>query len=110
VRNSREPVFNLATVMTKLLDAGLPLPAVLRAVTDAPRAVLGLPEPWPAADCAIRHATVFRITGVGPPGRRYVDAAADTAEPRQHLVPVATIRNEVSRPVPAPGGAAESVA
>jgi dihydroorotase len=101
-RNINGPVYDLATVMTKMIDCGMPLPEVVRRVTVHPRRLLGLEDPWLAADGLIRHATVFRMTEEVPPGRRYVDAGGTVLRPRQHVVPVATIRHGVARAVAPP--------
>jgi dihydroorotase len=97
VRNVDGPVHDLASVMTKLIDCGMTLPEVIRCVTVHPRQVLGMTDPWLAADGTIQHATVFRVTGDTPPGRRYVDATGKVMTPGTHLVPVATIRHGVER-------------
>jgi len=98
VRNIGGPVFDLATVMSKLLHCGMPLTAVIDAVTHAPRATIGLDEPWLGPNGAIRHATLFDVTNDAPDGRRYVDAVGSTFEPSEHLVALATISHGVSRP------------
>lgn len=97
VRNIRGPVFDLATVMTKLLDCGVPLIDVVTAVTDHPREVLGIREPWLNESGAIGHATLFRLAEHAPAGRTYVDAHGKTLSPQRHIVPVATIRHGVPR-------------
>lgn len=99
VRNIDGPVFDLATVMTKLLDCGLTLSEVVRCVTANPRRTIGIDDPWLGRDGTIRHATVFRVTEQAPPGRRYVDAAGTALQPRRHIVPVATIQDGLPRPV-----------
>ena len=99
VRNIAGPVCSLAAVMTKLLACGMELVDVVRAVTTAPRQVLGADEPWLDADGAVRHATLFRVDAVPPPGRVYVDAAGNQIDCPQHLVPVATIVDGHYRPV-----------
>jgi dihydroorotase len=98
VRNIRGPVFDLATVMTKMLDCGLPLLDVVAAVTANPRRVLRSDEPWLHADGRIRHATLFRLTERAPSGRAYLDAGGKALEPLRHIVPLATIRDGVARP------------
>jgi len=107
VRNIDGPVFDLATVMTKMWDAGMPLTDVIAAVTATPRRILrsgrpaagGLPaeRPWRDGDGRIRHATLFRVDGTAPAGRRYVDAAGTAITPDRHIVPVATIRDGAVR-------------
>lgn len=97
VRNIHGPVFDLATVMTKMLDCGMPVAEVIRCVTVNPRRTIGADEPWLAADGTIRHATVFRLATHAPAGRRYVDANGTPLEPTTHVVPVATIRDGVAR-------------
>jgi dihydroorotase len=86
VRNIAGPVFDLATVMTKLLHCGMGLPALIDAVTTAPRATLGLPDPWLDADGRIRHATVFTVDPAAPAGRHYVDSVGHTISPQRHIV------------------------
>jgi predicted amidohydrolase len=90
-------VHDLATVMTKILDCGMPLPDVIAAVTSRPRAMMGAPRPWLGEDGAIRHATVFEIRERAPQQRRYVDASGAEQSPSNHIVPVATIVNGVWR-------------
>jgi dihydroorotase len=97
VRNINGPVFDLATVMTKMLDCGLPLFDVVTRVTANPRRVLSADEPWLHHDGRIRHATLFRLADRAPAGRTYVDASGKTLEPHKHIVPVATIRDGVAR-------------
>ncbi|MGH3375460.1 MAG: amidohydrolase/deacetylase family metallohydrolase [Actinoallomurus sp.] len=96
IRNIGGPVHDLATTMTKLLACGLPLDAVVAAVTDHPRAVLRTPEPWLGAGGAVRHATVFRMTAdpppsVAPPHRIYRDALGVERRPASYVVPLGTI-------------------
>ena len=98
VRNIGGPVFDLATVMTKLLHCGMSLPGVVDAVTRAPRETIGLDEPWLGPNGEIRHATLFDVTDSAPAHRRYVDAVGATIEPGQHLVALATISGGVARP------------
>jgi dihydroorotase len=97
VRNIDGPVHDLASVLTKLIDCGMTLPEAIRGITSHPRRVLGMTDPWLAADGTIRHATVFRVTRHAPPGRRYVDATGQAMTPSDHVVPVATIRNGLMR-------------
>jgi dihydroorotase len=99
VRNIHGPVFDLATVMTKMLDCGMPLSDVIRCVTVSPRRTIGAEEPWLTPDGTIRHATVFRLATHAPASRRYVDAKGASREPTSHVVPVATIRDGVARAV-----------
>jgi dihydroorotase len=91
VRNIGGPVHDLATTMTKLLDCGMPLEAVVAAVTDRPRGVLRMPEPWLEPDVTVRHATVFRLSPSAPPHRTYRDATGTERTPATHIVPVATV-------------------
>jgi dihydroorotase len=102
VRNIDGPVHDLATVLTKLVDCGMPLPDAIRAVTTHPRAIIDADTPWRAADGTIAHATVFRVTGTPPPGRDYVDATGQPMAPTEHVVPVATIRDGVLRQLDQP--------
>jgi dihydroorotase len=97
VRSIGGPVYDIATVMTKLLSCGMPLEAVIAAVTDSPRSTLGLDEPWLAPDGAIRHATLFSVTGDAPAGRRYVDAVGNEFSPPTHIAAAATIRDGALR-------------
>ncbi|HEX3786661.1 MAG TPA: hypothetical protein VHW44_02265 [Pseudonocardiaceae bacterium] len=99
IRNIAGPVYDLATVMTKLLHCGLSLPEVIRCVTTAPRDTIGVQEPWLTPDGLIRHATAFRVTEQAPSGRRYLDASGNPIEPDRHIVAIATIRDGVTRPV-----------
>ncbi len=92
-RNINGPVYDLATVMTKLLGCGLSLPDVVQRVTANPRRTLGVQQPWLDAGGRIVHATVFRVAPQAPPGRTYVDASGNTQHPDQHIIPMATIRN-----------------
>lgn len=85
VRNLHGPVYSLATVMTKMLDCGMMLPAVVEAVTYAARETLGMQEDWLAADNTIRHATVFEVGGTAPPNRTYVDSVGKPVHPKVHL-------------------------
>jgi dihydroorotase len=91
VRNIDGPVFDLATVMTKLHALGLPLPDVVRAVTRTPRRILGEDDPWCDEDGRVRHATLFRVDTSAPPGRRYQDAAGKAIAVERHLVPIAVV-------------------
>ena len=98
VRNIDGPVFDLATVMTKLVFCGMPLPAVVEAVTTAPRRTLGMELPWLEGDGVVRHATLFRISDEAPAGRWYADAMGHPVAPAQHIVPVATVVDGRFRP------------
>ncbi|NUR90420.1 MAG: amidohydrolase/deacetylase family metallohydrolase [Nonomuraea sp.] len=107
VRNVGGPVFSLAATITKLLACGMPLPGAITAVTDAPRRVLRLEEPWLAADGFVRHATIFRIADEP---RTYRDSRGVERQVARQVVPVATIRDGVLRPCPeraAPGTVAD---
>lgn len=99
VRNVDGPVYDLATVMTKMLDCGMSLSDVVQRVTVNPRRVLGVDSPWLGADGFIRHATVFRVSDVAPVGRLYVDAGGVPLSPARHIVPVGTVRDGVFRSV-----------
>jgi dihydroorotase len=98
VRNIDGPVHDLASVLTKLIDCGMPLPQAIRCVTTNPRQVLGLADRWLDPNGAIRHATVFRVTRQAPSGKHHVDATGQLMTPDEHVVPVATIRDGVLRP------------
>lgn len=97
VRNINGPVFDLATVMTKMLDCGLPLLDVIAGVTTNPRRVLAADEPWLYQNGGIRHGTLFLLAKQAPAGRSYVDAGGKAVQPRAHIVPIATIRDGVAR-------------
>jgi dihydroorotase len=91
VRNIGGPVFDIATVMTKLLYAGMPLESVVGAVTKGPRETLGLVEPWIADDGTVTHATIFELSDTAPSGRRYVDPDGTMTEPARHIVATAAV-------------------
>ena len=94
VRNIGGPVHDLATTMTKLLACGMPLKAVVAAVTTTPRAgAAGSAARGSADDGAVRHATVFRLTARRRPAACYRDATGAVRDPGSHIVPVATISN-----------------
>lgn len=97
IRNVTGPVYNLATVMTKLLDCGLSLPDVVTAVTDAPRRAISAETPWRTPEGSVLHATVFDVLDVAPPSRSYRDAGGVEGHPTAHIVPVATIVDGVWR-------------
>lgn len=97
IRNVDGPVYNLATVMTKLLDCGLSMADVIAAVTTAPRRAITAETPWRTPEGTLLHATVFDVLDHAPPSREYRDAGGVTAHPAQHIVPVATIINGVWR-------------
>lgn len=87
IRNINGPVFDLATVMTKLLHCGMPLPEVIAAVTSRARRVLREPPPdWVDGE-KVLAATVFRLTDIAPASRRYVDAGGKPVPVTRHLVP-----------------------
>ncbi|WP_159085759.1 amidohydrolase/deacetylase family metallohydrolase [Aeromicrobium chenweiae] len=100
VRNINGPVFDLATVMTKMLTCGMSLAAVVRAVTEAPRETLRLVEPWRGDGGRLHHATLFTLGDEAPEGRRYVDAGGKPITPTQHLVAQATVTAGTPRPCP----------
>jgi dihydroorotase len=92
VRNADGPVYDLAGVMTKMLDCGMDLPAVIAAVSTAPREVLRQPgPPWVRQDGAVAQATVFRMTDRPPAGRHCVDAMGRVLEPTRHVVPIGVV-------------------
>ncbi|MDX3234354.1 hypothetical protein PV392_01360 [Streptomyces sp. ME03-5709C] len=93
VRNIDGPVFDLATVMTKLLDAGLTLQEVVAGVTDTARERIGAEDEWLGADGLVRHATVFQVTDQPVAGRVYRDASGHTWQPARHVVAVGTVRD-----------------
>ena len=86
VRNVDGPVFDLATVMTKMLDCEMPLTALIDAVTHAPRETLDLPEPWLGERGEVRHATLFEVSENAPGGRTYLDSVGTAMHPREHVV------------------------
>lgn len=96
VRNIGGPVFDIATVMTKMLHCGMPLPAIIEAVSRSPREILGLVEPWIADDGTIRHATIFELSETAPAERRYVDPNGTTVEPAQHIIASASVVDGVT--------------
>lgn len=93
VRNIDGPVFDLATVMTKLLDAGLTLQEVVAGVTDTARERIGAEDEWLGPDGLVRHATVFQVTDQPAAGRVYRDASGHTWHPARHIVAVGTVRD-----------------
>jgi dihydroorotase len=102
VRNAAGPVYDLAGVMTKMLDCGMDLPAVIEAVTAAPRRVLRQTAPsWIRPDGRVVHATIFRMTDHPPAGRHCVDAAGRVLSPTRHIVPVGIVVDGTYRPVEA---------
>jgi len=97
IRNVAGPVYNLATVMTKLLDCGLSVADVIAAVTTTPRRTIAADTPWRTPEGALLHATVFDVLEDAPASRQYRDTDDVTADPSQHIVPVATIIDGVWR-------------
>lgn len=97
VRNIDGPVFDIATVMTKLLDCGLPLLDVIVAVTSAPRRILDMDSVWLGPEGIIQHATLFRLAERPPAGRTYIDAGGNASYPHKHIAAVATIRAGIAR-------------
>jgi dihydroorotase len=61
VRSIDGPAYSLASVMSKMLALGMPLPEIVRAVTRTPRSIMGVDHPWLAEDGTVRHATLFRL-------------------------------------------------
>lgn len=100
VRNIGGPVFDIATVMTKLLYCGMSLSSVLSAVTEAPRATLGLVEPWRNNTGELQHATIFSLTPEAPRSRRYLDTLGNTFSPSEHLVALGTVTDKTLRVCP----------
>lgn len=78
VRNVDGPVYSLAAVMTTMLSLGMPLPEIVRAVTQTPRSIMGADRSWLADDATVRHATLFRLSD-------------HTIAPRQRIEPVAIV-------------------
>lgn len=105
VRSIASPVFDLATVMTKMLFCGMSLASVIRAVTDGPRATLGLAEPWRGHGGQLHHATLFTLDDEAPEGRRYIDAAGKSFSPTVHLVARGTVSDGIVRACSSTGGA-----
>lgn len=97
VRNIDGPVFDIATVMTKLLDCGLPLLDVIVAVTSAPRRILDMDSVWLGPEGIIQHATLFRLAERPPAGRTYIDAGGNASYPHKHIAAAATIRAGIAR-------------
>ncbi len=105
VRSIASPVIDLATVMTKMLFCGMGLPSVIRAVTDGPRATLGLAEPWRGEGGQLHHATLFTVDDEAPEGRRYIDAAGRSFSPTAHVVARGTVSDGTVRVCSSTGGA-----
>lgn len=97
IRNITGPVYNLATVMTKVLDCGLSIAEVIAAVTISPRRAIAAETPWRTPEGTLLHATVFDVLEAAPPSREYRDADGATEYPSRHIVPVATIADGVWR-------------
>lgn len=91
VRNVLGPVYDMATVMTKMLACGMPLMKVVNAVTYAPRNTLGVHEDWIADDGEIRHATIFELRDQAPGHRHYIDAGGKELVPETHIVVIGTV-------------------
>ncbi|WP_193071964.1 MULTISPECIES: amidohydrolase/deacetylase family metallohydrolase [unclassified Brevibacterium] len=91
VRNVNGPVHSLASVMTKLLACGMAIDDIIRAVTDSPRSILSLDEPWLNPDDTIRHATVFELADGFRGNENYIDSKGNAVTPDVHIVPRAVI-------------------
>lgn len=76
VRNVDGPVYSLAAVMTTMLSLGMPLPTIVRAVTQTPRSIMGANRPWLADDGVVQHATLFRLTDHAIPPRQRIEPVA----------------------------------
>jgi dihydroorotase len=87
------PVYDLPTVMTKLLACGLTLIDVVSAVTLAPATILRLTD-WCDLGGELTHATVFEVTRSAPSGRRYVDTLGEVIVPENYIVPRAVVTEE----------------
>jgi dihydroorotase len=95
VRNVGGPVHDMATTMTKLMAGGMSLAQAVTAVTANPRRVLS-GEPWVGKDGLVRHATVFRlsgVTGVTSNDKRYEDSYGVAVPVSTRITPEAVILN-----------------
>lgn len=100
VRNVNGPVHSLASVMTKLLACGMAIDDIIRAVTDSPRSILSLDEPWLNPDNTIRHATVFELADGFRSDKKYIDSKGNTITPDVHIVPRAVITDGTCSQLP----------
>lgn len=82
------PVYSLAVTMSKFLALGMPLCAVLRAVTEIPARRLGL-----AGWCAdpMQNGTLFQVRPVRPDDPPFVDAERLPIDVRRVIEPVAVV-------------------
>jgi dihydroorotase len=99
IRNINGPVFDLATVMTKLLYCGMSLPDVVAAVTTNARRVLREPASARLDSGHALTATVFRVSDEPPVARRYVDAGGKPVPVTRHLVPLGVVAAGAYQPL-----------
>jgi dihydroorotase len=98
IRNFGGPVYDLASVMTKMMYCGMAVDDIVTAVTTSPRRALQEPTaPLLDDQGRLGDATVFRLTDQQPAGRDCVDAMGRTIVPKQHIIPVAVIVKGVYR-------------
>jgi dihydroorotase len=90
IRNIDGPVHSLATTMTKSVACGMSLENAISAVTDAPRRVLRMADPWISGDGTVKHATVFRFARTE---REFVDANGGRRTVEREFIPVDTVRS-----------------
>lgn len=102
-RSVKTPAVSLSATMTKFLSLGMPLFAVVRAVTEIPANRLRLPG-W--CDDPARNGTAFRLRSPRP-GEAFTDAAGHAMPTHQVIDPVAVIVDgewmAIDKNVPAPG-------
>lgn len=91
IRNVNGPVYDLATTMTKLLAAGMDLPAVVRAVTERPAEWLGEPGFRRIAPGEAARLTLFRLEETE---REVTDATRVTERVNRWIRPLAAITPE----------------
>ena len=77
--NVAGPVYDLPTVMTKFLHLGMPLPAIIRAVTSTPARVWGLGD-------TVGSLAVGREADVSVLELQAVDVALEDAHGQRRLV------------------------
>lgn len=83
-----EPVYSLGITMSKFLALGMPLNAVIRAVTEIPARRFGL-DGWCGAPQ--RNGTLFRVRKVQPDDPPFVDARREAMAVQEVIEPVAVI-------------------
>lgn len=87
-RSWHDPVHSLAVTMSKFLALGMPLPAVIRSVTETPARRFRL-DGW--CDAPAQNATLFRLRPVSPMDPPFVDAPRTPIAVRQVIDPVAVL-------------------